>query len=852
MDKYISKKPLSCYFEELVDTFISVVNNIDKVNESKHHEVELILFKPPIITLTNLYNIATATESYIEFTMLPVDKPNTKFRNRIPLSKIHGLDVKNNQLVESLDGFIWEEKSLLLKKDISDNSSAVIRHSVEEKTLFVDYKRRNASIKLELVSLVRAKLRNIVIDFKMKYFLGSGAQSANSSSLLCALNHPKNKPSLYIEFEIMTQDKNISKKKLLEELNMSASALFLSQPKYIRLCPSINPILRTCLLKKQDIINLCTEDLYITSKTDGIFSHIYIEKKSIFCYFGHLGYIKEYTASREVEEPIYIYAEMRKEESILYLTVIKVVKPCMEDRLSELEFVKNNLTGIHDRLLFVTKCYDGPFESSSDLVASIEEMLKTEQEGIILFYSKGENSTTDYKVKKDNTIDQTVNVIYRYMSSEPLVFNDKGSFLEYKRYSNDKGFPKEFSTGRLDLGEGVEYVNNIYCIEIKKLNPYTGITNLVLPIKFIAEFSHNDELIHPRIDKTMKYLYESSYYGNQLSVIMDHLNDQKLRIGDVFEEEKLADVAATHIKLKDSMRLNPDGNYFLSSRVRGALGVLSNFVKTLLISLYCSKTYLDNHSKRKVLAIDFGNGADLEKYFYGEIALMVATDPDDNAIETGKKRYNERNAGDKSKYYKFNYIKETIRSETYVSSIRQVLYFEKFSLVDWQFAIHYSFHPKHYSTIMTNIQELTESGCKVLITTMDGDYLDTLKEKKKFIIRRLLPETENYLSIEKIDDDKVLVYNPSSMSKPMAEYIVRRETLIRVFRDYKFKLIDSCSFKTIIDRNVSFINGVSRLESRGSTKNFFELNRKALEECDDTDVLELLSHYMVYVFSKEV
>ncbi|QRY18963.1 ORF-93 [Teiidae poxvirus 1] len=848
MDNYILKKPLSYYFESLVDAFFSAVRDVNEVDDSQHHEVELILCKPPIITLTNLFYMASEMESYVEFTMLPVDKPKTKFRNRIPLSMIHGLDVKNSQLVESLEGYVWEEKVLISKSELDDNSAAIIKHSVEKKTLFVDYKRRNASIKLELVSLLRLKLKNIVIDFKMKYFLGSGAQSANSSSLLCALNHPKNRPNLCLEFEIMTQEKNITRKVLLDELSASANALFLSHPKYVRLCPLLKPALKTYLLRKQEIIGMNTDDLYITSKTNGIFTYVYLYKTQIFCYFSHLAYIKEYVSIKEINEPVYLYAEMRKENNVLYLTVIKVMTPKIEDRLKEATFIREVLSDVHERLVFVTKLYNGPFNDTSELVESIEEMLKEEDEGIILFYSKGKYSAIDYKIKKDNTIDQCINVIYRYMSSEPIIYNDKGSFLEFKRYSNDKGFPKEFKIGKLDLDDAVNYVNNIYCIEFTNLDPNIGICKAVLPIKFIAEFSHTDNLIQPRMNKTMKYIYGNNYYGNQLSVIMDHLNDQKLNIEDIFEEDKLAEAA--HQRLKDSLRLNPEGNYFLANRVRGALGVLSNYVKTLLISMYCSKTYLDDHSKRKVLAVDFGNGADLEKYFYGEISVMVATDPDDGAIDTGKKRYNKLNAGDKSKYYKFDYIKETIRSSTYVQSVRQVFYFGRFSLVDWQFAIHYSFHPKHYNTIMSNLQELTSSGCKILITTMDGDYLDTLTDRKKFIIHNLLPESENYMSLEKISEDQVLVYNPSSMAKPMAEYIVRKNTLVRVFRKYGFVLLDSCSFRTIIDRNIDFISGVSKLETRGSTKNFFELNRKSLEECNNTDVMELLNHYVVYVFSK--
>ncbi|APG58298.1 mRNA-capping enzyme catalytic subunit [BeAn 58058 virus] len=837
-DNNIFTNSVEGYINELIKIYKGIKPQlpIDDI----YDEVEAIIINPPLITLTNVFNISTKVESYILFTVTNKED-GLKLRSRLDMSNVNGLDIKNVQLVDSIESIIWEKKKLIYEQKIDE--FCIIRHSTEEKYIFLDFKKFNSSIKIEFVNLVQAKIKNILVDFKIKYFLGSGAQG--KSSLLHVLNYPKCKPNMTLEFEIIQKDTPIDEKELYNELITICRNIFMGYPKNIFLKRECGYPIRTHMLKKQDINSISLDDLYITNKTDGIGTFISILKDGIYCYFSHLNYTIRYDVNKKVDNPIKLYGEGLKYDGKWSIYLIKLVTPEFNDRFKEKEFVTNELSNISNRIQFKTKKYEGPFTTHSELIDKLISYLPNQQEGVVLFY-KSNDKAIDYKIKNDNTTDHMINAIYRYMSSEPVIFGEDNTFIEYKKFSDEKGFPKEFGNGKLILSDNLKYLNNIYCIEFCNIYNSVGLNNVIVPIKFISEFSSNGNFLKPRIDKTAKYI-KCDYYGNQHTVVLEHIMDQQLNIADIFDDTKLSNIGQKYSIEKN--RLNPDISYFTNKRTRGPLGILSNYIKTLLISLYCSKTFLDNSNKRKVLAVDFGNGADLQKYFYGEISLLVASDPDQDAINRCLERYNKLNAGIKSKYYKFDYVNDTIRSESYVSNIRKVFFFGKFEIVDWQFAIHYSFHKKYYSVVMKNLSELTTSGGKVLITTMDGDKLSEITGIKKFIINKNLPESENYMSVEKISDETILVYNPSSMSKPMEEYIIKYKDITRIFAEYGFELIDYVHFNTVIDRSHRFINNVSKMEQRESTKNFFDLNREVLRD-NIEDINELLKYYVIYVFSK--
>lgn len=212
--------------KQLVEAALSAPTP-DKDHDA-HHEVELVFINPPIITLNNVMNVKTKCESYIQFTVTSSDKKGEKTRTRLPLSKVHGLDAKNINLMNSVDSIVWEKKTSISQKELG--SKCLLRHSLEQQYVFVDYKRYASSVRLELVNLIQAKGRNVLVDFKFKYFLGSGAQAKNS--LLHALNHPKSRPSATLEFEVSYSDDHArpTSEELLKELCVLARTVFMGAP----------------------------------------------------------------------------------------------------------------------------------------------------------------------------------------------------------------------------------------------------------------------------------------------------------------------------------------------------------------------------------------------------------------------------------------------------------------------------------------------------------------------------------------------------------------------------------------------------------------------------------------------
>ncbi|ABJ09000.1 mRNA capping enzyme large subunit [Nile crocodilepox virus] len=841
-------EPLSAMLDELVDYFESAFRE-NRFDAARHNEVELILLNPPLSAVSVLHTIATVEESYVQYVLKAKD---AKIRNRLSVKDVHGLDVKNYQLVERLDDANWERKAPVWEKSFP---GATIKHSTEESHPFTDYRNYSGNIKLEFVNLVRARAKHLIVDAKFKYFIGNGSQNYNS--LLYALNDPAAKPGVTLEFEIDVSREHLEREgfsfaELRASLYTVCQALFLAPADSVFLVQGggPRPPVPTNMLKKYQLQTLETADLYVTEKTDGVLTYVLLRDKDIFCHFAHLGYFIRYRGRRKFAEPVSLMGEMTRAgsgEKVVHF--IKLQTPALPDRLEERAFVEERLSDLGGGITIAVKRYHGPYATNGDLIAACATLLREYREGVILFYRHA--APCDWKLKKVNTVDQAVNVVYRYMSNEPIILGDRDTFVEFKRYSNAHGTPKEFGFGKLVLSDGVNYLGNIYCLEFLQSEHDTGLERVLVPVKFVGEFSTaegDDSLVRPRLEKTMLYLYSRNYYGNQEAVILEHLEDQRVRLGELLTGAPDVMAEAGKRVARDALRLNPDGSYFSQNRTRGPLGILSNFVKTQTISLYCSKTFMDNNAKRKVLAVDFGNGADLEKYFYAEAAVLIATDPDPAAIAEANSRYNKLNSGSKSKYYKFAYLQATIRSDAYLDEVRKTFYSGRFDVIDWQFAVHFSFHPLHYSTVMRNLAELAAPGAKVLITTMDGDYVASLAEERRFVIHRTQAE-DNYLSIEKISDEKALVFSPTTMKRPMEEYIVRRADLNRVFEEYGFRAIDYVTFYDVIARNRKFLAGVSKLEARPSTSKFFALNRDAVN-FEGTDLEELLRRYVVYVFCK--
>jgi SAM-dependent methyltransferase len=260
-----------------------------------------------------------------------------------------------------------------------------------------------------------------------------------------------------------------------------------------------------------------------------------------------------------------------------------------------------------------------------------------------------------------------------------------------------------------------------------------------------------------------------------------------------------------------------------------------NWIKSNMISLYCSPFEKDNKKKR-ILDFGCGRGGDLHKIFNSNIDLYVGIDIDYaglfSTIDCAQTRYDNLRKSMKNvpKTYFIqadgsallnsnNQIKafNGTMSETNKELISK--FFDKkqkFDIINMQFSIHYFLaNSNAWSNLCENINSHLEDGGHILITCFDADAIKKLlKDKKSYEIFYKNETGENKLLIDikkkYIDNNKddlgqaIDIFNStfSEDNTYITEYLVSYNFLVNNFRELcDLQLVESDTFENIYHLN---------------------------------------------------
>lgn len=839
-------------------------------------ELEYVYGMPKVEHLSRLFSsekIKVATDSYIEYLLYRnTNEGNlTKTRLRFDFAKIDGLELTNQQLLDYIDNAAWETKEQLDVFTLDNNFGAIITSS--ETPDMINKIIQAPKINMVLVNRIRVAFKEFILDCKLKRKLGNCRQG-NISNLYKSISNPKNPPIFSLEIEHIGKFKRPWKDIEGEFVKLTSWVLGHDVMK-IHTSTYNPPMIQTSVITPKFLLTeVDPTQFQLTPKIDGCLIHFIIKPDgSCFVSSRCVGKIREVW---EYEHCLKITEELSSAGEFIMIDNVRYIYPFSgdfdfldSDFLDKHQTIPNKVTS--KTIIFRHKPKSGPFADLTDMLSNIYSMsvvsYNVKTDGLILS-SAFRKGTQDYKLKGTADVDVLGKIRFTYAGkTDPRQVTETGLavIMDLFAKTSDSDL-KSIVTKTVDIGPDIEYLSDIFCIKVKNFSE--GMINLktaVIPISFICEYDQRSSHIKFRLEKTTKYITEK-YYGNGWQVIQKILSsappllDLNLIYEWIHNPESRDQVLLQNFKTGaiqedefDLDRLNTNATYFKENRIRSPLGYVSNFIKSLLIGLYASKMFYGDSKRARVCSIDFGNGADLSKYFYAGIQELVATDPDQSAIDTALDRYGNLNKNEKSTYYKFSYSKSSIRAKNYIDVIKGMTTQLNFDIIDWQFAIHFSWHYKHIPIVMHNLCTMTKPGGRVIITTLNGKGIEDCLDKDDTVTFKIHPiEASGYTKITKTSPETFSVLTPLTTTTPMTEYIVNPTQLIETFYRYGFILLDNGRFDEILNANIPFFKAGSLLETRPSSANFFTQQRCVLHDIVNTDLPKLLRYYVYFVFQRGI
>lgn len=513
--------------------------------------------------------------------------------------------------------------------------------------------------------------------------------------------------------------------------------------------------------------------------------------------------------------------------------------------------------------------------SSTDM--SLDEDKMEEPEDVL-------KDETRYKIKN-----QVYNICNLHVGStktgveQPVLFDkENGLYLAYL-YLQD-GEPRDKEGNIIEDGTVVEFAY--------KNNP-------------MNEHPYNWIPLRTRFDKTESVIKYQRKYGNNeyiapkiwrsmLSPV--ELNDIKMLADEKTFDNYMKTVINPRVTKDIIMSERAEKKYYEldDSKLSKHMRTFHNFIKTNLISTFCSPKYLNkSYGKLHVLDIGAGRGGDLMKYFHARVGKITCFDPDyENVFSTTNGLVSRL----KTHQRKIQYFPETVpfiadgkglfnledqlkvvpnMSDINKDTIRNIFgldekssKFQTFEIISCQFMLHYLFETDlSLNNFVANVNKFLKKDGYLIITMVDGDilhksfqndkvthyYVDGSNKKILFEYKKLYSEPESKLNKTGLSID---FYNASFMSEGtyITEYLVTPKFLIDTIEEKcNMTLLDTDTFENQFNIHKDFLEMGSNFEANLQTRDQFNkiLQFYNMNLDDNEGSYELMKLNRYYVFQKK-
>lgn len=412
------------------------------------------------------------------------------------------------------------------------------------------------------------------------------------------------------------------------------------------------------------------------------------------------------------------------------------------------------------------------------------------------------------------------------------------------------------------------------------------------------EHPYNWKPLRTRFDKTESVIKYQRKYGNNEYIASKiwrsilspfEFSDIKMLADEKTFDSYMKNVIMPRVTKDIIMSERAEKKYYeVNSKLTNHMRSFHNFIKTNLVSTYCSPKYIKEgeYKKLDLLDIGVGIGGDLMKYYHARIGRLTCFDPSYENIFSSVDGTMSRLTTHKRKFPDFP--KTTVfigdggalfdlesqikviptMSDINKQTIKQVFgdKHETYDIFSCQFMIHYLFaSDETLNNFCSNVKKHLKKNGFLIATTTDGDIVHKSFQNEKITHyytdgsnKKILFEYKKLYTGDNLNKTGLAIdfFNASFMAEGtyQTEYLVTPEFIINTLEEKcEMILIDTDTFENQFHKQKEFLETGAKFESNLKTRDQFNKIYQFynMDLDDNASSYELMKLNRYYVFQKK-